>query len=86
MTGQLAFPGTDYIGRPHRDGCLCGCERVVGLRGEIVQDSDTPKLAKFGLVYVRFMVPQTNGGARERVVCYSRLDLADPAAREAGGL
>lgn len=62
--------GSGFVGRRHSDTCLCGCVWVAGLPGEPVQDSDTPKLAKLGLIYMRFMVPLATGGEREKVVCY----------------
>lgn len=64
--------GATITGRRHDDGCMCGCQWVDGLEGELVQDSDTPKLTKLDFVYVRFSVPTwlTKRTHREQIICY----------------
>lgn len=81
IRGQIALENIDrkdpmrqIIGSRHirndNRSCLCGCQHVVGLVGTIVEDSDTPKLAEFGLCYVDFPVPCPAGGAtRVERVC-----------------
>jgi hypothetical protein len=62
------------IGFRHTPECNCGCQFVVGLPGELVEDVDTPKLAILGLAYFRFEVPNAAGGSsREQIVCYDRV-------------
>lgn len=70
--------GRTVLGRRHHADCRCGCWRVVGLRGTIVQDDDTPKLLTLAepLCYVAFDVPSPAGGAlRAEQVAYSLAEL-----------
>ncbi|MHB1950194.1 MAG: hypothetical protein ACYCQK_01815 [Acidiferrobacteraceae bacterium] len=65
----------------HHPQCLCGCQFVVGLPGEVVQDADARELARFGLAYVRFEVPSHTGAEpTPRTVCYSLAEIRKAAA------
>lgn len=72
---------TRFVGRRHSGDCTCGCHRVVGLQGEIVQDSDTSRLAEIGLVYAVFDPPRSAvrgpRSARREVVAYSLDEIAE---------
>lgn len=63
---------SEQSGTRHAGDCLCGCQFVEGLPGEVVET----------ITVLRFRLPNE----REQLVAYSSLDLTDPPAREAGGL
>jgi hypothetical protein len=56
----------------HHAACLCGCQFVSGLVGNVVERFDVPY--------------KPSGATREQLVAYSSLDLADPSTAETGGL
>jgi len=67
------------IGNPHSSMCLCGCRRVQGRVGRLVQDSDTAALADFGIAFYSF---PKEWPFSEETVCFSIND----AGREFLGL